>query len=399
MRNIGLIILVLIVFSSCKKEVNEFTVTPLETSIKGSLGEYISIVKGSYTITKVKDNLAEDWEISFKLNNLKNTELNEENYDIDFRLQLVDKNGKPIVGLKDFWMSTGLWGTASELKKLRNFIADQNNNEDWFSLPMEVKDKALKEYLPDDATHFIIRTELKAKSIQKTEIGRNEDKLKSEGFNINNLIGQWGGEFGDKFIEIEIEKITSDSIYGKNTVGKNTRPIKGLYVADEEKHTVKAILLEPGDNKYDGEFDINFNIKDNFAKGNWKSFKGNLERSFVLENSTVIMRENSEETMVKAVEEDKNESQKVVGGNINIDKMLNDYEKYVNDYIGLLKKAQNGDINTITQSLSVMESATNFYSKLEKIDEEQFTIQQFNRMNSINLKMTQEAMKLQAKMN
>jgi len=99
--------------------------------------------------------------------------------------------------------------------------------------------------------------------------------------NKNDVIGTWSGAFGKKQLEIEIIKIKGDSIYGKNTVGKNTRNIIGTYIVNDFK-VLEASLFEPGDNKYDGVFNINFQLNDNTAKGNWKIFKGASKRNFTL---------------------------------------------------------------------------------------------------------------------
>jgi hypothetical protein len=57
-------------------------------------------------------------------------------------------------------------------------------------------------------------------------------------------------------------------------------------------------------------------------------------------------------------------------GNENWDSILNSYEKYINQYIALMKKAKNGDASAMTEYPSMMEKATDFADKLENASDD-----------------------------
>jgi len=94
-----------------------------------------------------------------------------------------------------------------------------------------------------------------------------------------------GASYSNK-INLSIDRIVGDSIFGHSIVAGNSRPYKGYF----NKQTLKAVAEEPGDDKYDGVF--KFTI-DNYSKssisGTWKAFKTNLkvtERKYNLEKRT-----------------------------------------------------------------------------------------------------------------
>lgn len=101
------------------------------------------------------------------------------------------------------------------------------------------------------------------------------------------IIGKWTGNFGNKEITIVIDKIEGNIIYGYNSVGNNKRKISGNYTISDGNITAK--LKEPGDDKYDGLFTINF-INDKEANGNWKMFKGNSYKEFTIKKAIVTKK-------------------------------------------------------------------------------------------------------------
>ena len=68
------------------------------------------------------------------------------------------------------------------------------------------------------------------------------------------------------------------------------------------------------------------------------------------------------------------------------DAVLDEYEKYVNTYVSLYKKAMNGDMSAMEEYASMLEKAENFSSKLENASGD-LTASQIARMNRINQKM------------
>lgn len=132
------------------------------------------------------------------------------------------------------------------------------------------------------------QTNNKSDSIEVIDLDSlKKERVKSK----NDLIGLYVGMFKAKEIDINkspsysnritisIDNIENDSIYGKSIVAGNIRTFKGHFSKDEA-----IILKEPGDNKYDGVFNvIQFN-KDEMI-GNWVANDKKLavtERTFKL---------------------------------------------------------------------------------------------------------------------
>lgn len=74
------------------------------------------------------------------------------------------------------------------------------------------------------------------------------------------------------------------------------------------------------------------------------------------------------------------------GSSTNWDEVLNEYEKYVNSYVALYKKAMNGDMSAMNEYASMLENAQSLSRKLESAGSN-LTAAQVARMNRINQKM------------
>lgn len=72
----------------------------------------------------------------------------------------------------------------------------------------------------------------------------------------------------------------------------------------------------------------------------------------------------------------------------NMDKLLDDYESYVDQYIKMYKKAMNGDVSAMSEYPALMEKAQNFEESVNEAERGgRLTTEQIKRMNSINMKM------------
>lgn len=69
------------------------------------------------------------------------------------------------------------------------------------------------------------------------------------------------------------------------------------------------------------------------------------------------------------------------------DKILDEYEEFVNDYIKLFKKAQSGDMSAMTEYVSVLEDAQSLANKLEGASSD-LSSSQLSRYQKILSKMT-----------
>jgi len=118
------------------------------------------------------------------------------------------------------------------------------------------------------------------------------------------MLGTWKGEMAGKNITIVIDDVTGTTVSGYNIVGNNRRTIRGTYeggVWDQPcAKAFSASLAEPGDDKWDGVFQIKFvgyedmgesaeggleclgGLEGAEAFGEWKSNNGKLNHSFDL---------------------------------------------------------------------------------------------------------------------
>ncbi len=117
------------------------------------------------------------------------------------------------------------------------------------------------------------------------------------------MLGTWSGVMNEKKISVVIESVNETTITGYNVLGTNKRDIKGTYeqgIIDQPcARAFDASLAEPGDDKWDGEFQIHFigyentkeadegivcmgGLKGYEAYGEWKSNNGKLSHHFDL---------------------------------------------------------------------------------------------------------------------
>ncbi len=75
-----------------------------------------------------------------------------------------------------------------------------------------------------------------------------------------------GGTYENK-INISIDNIEGEKIKGHSIVAGNNRPFEGTFNATQ----LKAKVKEPGDDKYDGVFNFEFDDKGTFIVGTWEA--------------------------------------------------------------------------------------------------------------------------------
>ncbi|THU34773.1 YARHG domain-containing protein [Niastella caeni] len=117
---------------------------------------------------------------------------------------------------------------------------------------------------------------------------------------VSSITGSWVGSFvpdeeviivdknGDSFpatpnkITMFISELEDGNIKGYSVCAGNERPFTGSY--EEEGGKIKASLQEPGDNKYDGIFDLVISKSDRTITGKWTPFnKAIAGRHYILE--------------------------------------------------------------------------------------------------------------------
>ncbi|RZS99517.1 YARHG domain-containing protein [Aquimarina brevivitae] len=87
-------------------------------------------------------------------------------------------------------------------------------------------------------------------------------------------------------INITIDSITNDSVYGHSVVAGNSRPFSGELIFKDDEYS--ASVSEPGDDKYDGHFNFSFIPAKEKIEGFWVAYDQNLAvtvRSFELKKT------------------------------------------------------------------------------------------------------------------
>ena len=92
-------------------------------------------------------------------------------------------------------------------------------------------------------------------------------------------------------INISIDRIREDSIFGHSVVAGNNRPFKGTYIKKEEQRDSRIVTVyevkasEPGDDRYDGVFEFLLLPHLESLYGSWVA---NNERLAVSERSYIL---------------------------------------------------------------------------------------------------------------
>jgi len=83
------------------------------------------------------------------------------------------------------------------------------------------------------------------------------------------LLGSFVGAFGDNKITLLITKSSGDTVEGRSVVGGNDRPFTGTLKNTGDAYAIVA--KEPGDDKYDGVFNLTINAKQpDVVTGSWE---------------------------------------------------------------------------------------------------------------------------------
>ncbi|WP_028122491.1 hypothetical protein [Epilithonimonas tenax] len=93
-----------------------------------------------------------------------------------------------------------------------------------------------------------------------------------------------------------------------------------------------------------------------------------------------ILKDKEDLELEKAIKE--------TSSNNNVDEILNDYEKVMNEYTDLYQKTINGDIHAMNTYPDVLDKAQELDEKISKIHRgEHLSSSQIKRMNKLNMKL------------
>lgn len=81
-------------------------------------------------------------------------------------------------------------------------------------------------------------------------------------------------------ISIQIEKLDNGAFSGKSICSGFERPLTGTYTRN--KNVIQIVCKEPGDEKYDGEFNLTVDMDSSTLTGSWKPFNDSVVESKTL---------------------------------------------------------------------------------------------------------------------
>ena len=178
---------------------------------------------------------------------------------------------------------------------------------------------------------------------------------------------------------IEIRDIDGNVIH---KVGATASGTGGMYSHEDMKEALRLKAGETatirwqedlsGDNK-----PAKFNLTSAYEEVSGSAWAPEPEAS----NSYVNDEEDSDDA------DDSDDTTSSTAKNAEWDSALDEYEKYVDQYIELYKKAMAGDISALASYDNLLESAENFADKLEDAEDE-MTVEQLNRYMDITQKLT-----------
>ncbi len=103
------------------------------------------------------------------------------------------------------------------------------------------------------------------------------------------LKGNWVGFLGDNRLNVQIMAVSSNQVTGRSIAAGNFREITGA--VEETADAYKLHLKEPGDDKYDGEFDIIIKKNGMICEGSWQPFDKTLKtKQFTLSKKEFVYK-------------------------------------------------------------------------------------------------------------
>lgn len=201
------------------------------------------------------------------------------------------------------------------------------------------------------------------------------------------ILGKWSGS--DRYL--------GQTAYFSLVVTSHTKGIFHLKADKSSKY--KISVKSSGNGKYyisDKGGSIPLKYSDGFLRGKLPPFKLNLKRT----KSETAYSANSIFSGYTKEDSKNNQSQELslntTSGSKDWDKMLNDYEDYVVEYLKFYKKAMEGDYSAISKYPALMQKATALQQSIAKAqNDNELSATQVQRMLKIQIKMTNAALEMQ----
>jgi len=113
---------------------------------------------------------------------------------------------------------------------------------------------------------------------KEAEVPKTKELIKFNTENLDTLNGIYIGDFGGTDIRIVLTHIGKNHVVGYNIFKGLRRNISGNYKLHGD--TVEMILHEPGDNEFDGVFEMEIYRSNFTGKGKWESNSGKFPKKY-----------------------------------------------------------------------------------------------------------------------
>lgn len=221
------------------------------------------------------------------------------------------------------------------------------------------------------------------------------------------------GDLSDYLQVVDNEYEITDDFGGKLTIKvKAIKPISAEEFEANEFNLSASLLAENGTPvSGTGEFTVDFGYEDKLRSllkkgsgeeviqlkevmGNYKAEEhaGKVKKFTV--SSTMAIKEATETSTTDSLGDSNISSEEPISetGSEDWDKMLNDYDAYVTDYIRIYKKAMKGDNSAILEYPALMEKANALSESMKAAqNENKLSTKQVARMAKIQVKMLEAA--------
>lgn len=175
-----------------------------------------------------------------------------------------------------------------------------------------------------------------------------------------------------------------------------------LTVADEDHSTIKKLgyLIIKCEYDFDSDYsnylvsgDVRQDFKVRLTDEEWKAIQEGGKYLVIMsetDSDDICSRDGSKTSSSIDTSDNDDDDSYSSSDDEDWDAVLDSYEEYVNDYISLMKKAKNGDMDALSEYPSILENAQELSEKLQNA-EGSMSSSQLSRYVEITNKMTQAA--------
>lgn len=175
-----------------------------------------------------------------------------------------------------------------------------------------------------------------------------------------------------------------------------------LTVADEDHSTIKELgyLIIKGEYDFDSDYrkylvsgDVRQDFKVRLTDKEWKAIQEGGKYLVIMsktDSDDICSRDGSKTSSSIDTSDNDDDDSYSSSDDEDWDAVLDSYEEYVNNYISLMKKAKDGDMDALSEYPSILENAQELSEKLQNA-KGSMSSSQLSRYVEITNKMTQAA--------